>query len=302
LHGKRLPCLYYRLDGRGITFKGVRVRIVAILMMVAAASVLGQSVLLLSEICVRPSAGEFMEVYNPGSTSVPLDDYYLTDLYGDVTKVDEFYPYIVCGAISSQLNTDFLVSFPPGATVAPGEAVTVAMDGSGFLGEYGFAPDFDLAGSGTGTSMEIPANGFVGSNAGLTNGAETVTLFYWDGISDLVLDSDYAQWGTDQTRRVFKNGISLDGPDAGSTPSGYLDETPPGEQESVSPSAHDNGQSYQRIDFNEGYEILSGGNGIDGHDETSENLSVTWTTDTVGPGGVQTPLSRSTWAEIKAVF
>jgi hypothetical protein len=277
-------------------------RFVYPLVLLAVTAGFGQSVLLLSEICVRPSAAEFIEIYNFGSTTVPLDDYYLTDLYGDVTKVDEFYPYIVCGAISSQLNTDFLVSFPPGATVAPGEAVTVAMDGDGFLGAYGSAPDYDLIGSGTGTSMEIPANGFVGSNAGLTNGAETVTLFYWDGISDLVLDSDYAQWGTDQTRRVFKNGISLDGPDAGSTPSGYLDETPPDQQDSISPDAHPDGESYQRIDFNEGSEILSGGNGIDGHDETSENLSVTWTTANVGPGSAQTPLSRSTWAEIKAVF
>ena len=302
MHGKWLFYLYYRLNGTGTAFKGVRVRIVAMLMMLAAASVFGQSVLLLSEICVRPSAGEFMEVYNPGSTTVPLDDYYLTDLYGDVTKVDEFYPYIVCGAISSQLNTDFLVSFPPGTTIGPGEVVTVAIDGSGFLGAYAFAPDFDLTGSGTGTAMEVPANGFVGSNAGLTNGAETVMLFYWDGSSDLVLDSDYAQWGTDQTRRIFKNGISLDGPDSGTTPSDYLDETPPDLQDSISPDAHPTGESYQRVDFTEGAEVLTGGNGINGHDETSENLSVTWTTTTVGPGGVQTPLSRSTWAEIKAVF
>lgn len=277
-------------------------RIVIICLLLTVAAGFSQSILLLSEVCVRPSASEFIEVFNPNGSAVSLSNYYLCDLYGDNTNVEQFYPNLVTGTISPQLNSDFLVKFPAGASIPAGGVIVIAMDGTGFSGEYGFAPDFDITGSGTGTAMEVPSNGFVGNNAGLNNGAEVVTLFYWDGNTDLVQDADYVQWGIDGTRRVVKSGISLDGPDAGTTPSYYLDDTSPGSQNTISPDAHLNGESYQRIDYSEGAEVKTGGNGIDGHDETSEDLSNTWTTDTAAPGEVETALGRSTWAGIKTAF
>lgn len=276
-------------------------RLLLTCLFLAAAIGYSQSELLLSEICVRPTEAEFIEVYNPNGITVSLSNYYLSDLYGDNTKVEQFYPYLVAGAISPQLNTDFLVKFPAGASIPAGGVIVIAMDGTGFEGVYGFAPDYDIQGSGTGTVMDVPANGFSGSNAGLNNGAEVVMLLYWDGNSDLFLDADYAQWGTDGTRRIVKNGISLDGPDSGTTPSSYLDDTDPISQDYISPDAHLSGESYQRLDYTEGAEVKTGGNGINGHDETSEDMSNTWTTDTAGPG-FQTPLGRSTWAGIKAAF
>ena len=36
--------------------------------------------LLLTEICVTPTAGEFIEIFNPTGAPVPLDDYYITDI------------------------------------------------------------------------------------------------------------------------------------------------------------------------------------------------------------------------------
>jgi hypothetical protein len=277
-------------------------KIVIICALLTAMVGYSQSTLLLSEICVRPTEAEFIEVYNPNGSAVSLSDYYLCDLYGDNTKIEQFYPYMVTGTITPQLNGDFLVKFPAGASIPAGGTIVIAMDGAAFYGEYGFAPDYDVKGSGTGMAMEIPSNGFAGSNAGLNNGAEVAMLFYWDGSSDLVLDADYVQWGIDGTRRIWKTGISLDGPDAGTTPSVYLDDTEPYDQDTISPDAHLNGESYQRIDFTEGTEVKTGGNGIGGHDETSENLSVTWTTATAGPGEVETALDRSTWAGIKTAF
>ncbi|HLU66743.1 MAG TPA: hypothetical protein VKZ63_10730, partial [Kofleriaceae bacterium] len=53
------------------------------------------------------------------------------------------------------------------------------------------------------------------------------------------------------------------------------------------------GGSYQRIRLEEGHELAAGGNGVSGHDETSENTRATWEQD-VGtvptPGEVPVPL------------
>ena len=40
----------------------------------------------------------------------------------------------------------------------------------------------------------------------------------------------------------------------------------------------------QRTDMTEGNEVKTGGNGISGHDETSEDVSATWTVQAYTPG------------------
>jgi hypothetical protein len=257
--------------------------------------------LLLSEVCVTPDEAEFIEVYNPGAVSVDLSDYYICDLYGASAAVTAFYPQLVAGPVAA--NADgFCAMFPAGSSIAPGDAITIAMNGTAFQTRFSSPPDFELLDTGSGTMMAIPANGFIGSAPGLADGSGIVMLFHWTDGSDRVQDVDYALWGNDATRRVVKTGISLDGPDSDTAPSPYSTDTAAASQMSIAVSTHPSGSSWQRVDFDEGSEVFTGGNGITGHNETSENLNSTWTAATCSPGYISTGLERNTWAEIKSLY
>ena len=132
--------------------------------------------------------------------------------------------------------------------------------------------------------------GSVNSQGGLSNGGEVVVLLSWDGTSDLVVDHDYVVWG-DKAEAIDKSGVAIDGPDSGTDTSTYLNDTPIAVQEIVGDgaSAHADGDSWQRADLLEGSETETGGNGVSGHDETSENLSETWG-ETAGTPGAATTL------------
>ncbi len=76
-----------------------------------------------------------------------------------------------------------------------------------------------------------------------------------------------------------KTGVQVDGPDADTTPSVYVADTPAAQQVSVS------GTIVQRIDFTEGSETPTGGNGVTGNNELSENVNVTFVTATTATPG-----------------
>ena len=99
-------------------------------------------------------------------------------------------------------------------------------------------------------------------NAKLDNVAETLILFKWDGSSATVQDVDYVLWGSN-AYAIDKNGVA-----------GYAADTPVGSQDYM--PIHLDEQKLIRVSETEGTETTSGGNGITGHDETSENLSTTW--------------------------
>jgi hypothetical protein len=275
-------------------------KLVCVALMTAAAAS-AQGIPLISEVCVTPTEGEFVEIFNPTGASISLDNIYLCDLYGTSATVAYFYPQIVAGPLTSSSN-DFLVRFPAGSTLPAGGVITVAVSGSAFQTLYGEAPDYELLNTGVGTQMTTPPGGYIHSAAGLTNGDEVVVLFFWDGSTDRAYDLDYALWGDDTTRRVEKTGISLDGPDGDTVPSAYMTDVASASQDPISLAAHAGGLSYQRIDFTEGSEVLTGGNGLTGHDETSENMSDTWLVATVTPGTIYTSLSRTTWGQIKSLW
>ena len=100
------------------------------------------------------------------------------------------------------------------------------------------------------------------------------------------------QWGAGGAYQFCKTGVCEDGPDADTATTCYKPDTATGAQQ-LFPTQLAVGDSYHRLDGNEGTERKTGGNGTLGHDETSENLTVTWGMAAASPsrvgGGVALP-------------
>ncbi|UCH63119.1 MAG: T9SS type A sorting domain-containing protein [Fidelibacterota bacterium] len=241
----------------------------------------GQSKLLLTEIVVTPTVGEYIEIYNPGSEVVNLTNYYISDV--SVSQGTYYYHTVETGignpAGGGGASSDFNAKFPDGATILSGEFQTIALNGSdNFFNEFGVLPTYELY-EDAGSPDVIPDmaeadTGSINNQGDLSDSDEVLILFYWDGDSDLVIDVDYLIWGASINEQVDKTGIKLDGPDEGSDSTLYQSDTPAAEQKyATAPAA---GFSAQRVGFGEGLQVSDGGNGIDGADETSENMDSTW--------------------------
>lgn len=254
-----------------------------------------QDHVVISEILVTPTDGEFIEIYNPTSSTVDLSNYYITDAtFADDTV---FYYLIVTGDGGGGDFWDFNARFPEGAQIAPSEFQTIAIPGdSTFFDEYGVLPTYELFEDSTAFANDVPnmreaaegsiASPFNSSRAsGLTNSGEVVILYYWDGVSDLVKDVDYAVWG-DKEEAVDKTGVRIDSnTDADTDSSDYQPDTPIASQSVIATGAHAFGMSWQRSDPNlEVGETTTGGNGITGQDETSEDLGAAFTQAEPTPG------------------
>ncbi|GAA4816211.1 hypothetical protein GCM10011365_00950 [Marinicella pacifica] len=239
--------------------------------------------LLISEIAITPTEGEFIEIHNKGGNVIDLTDVYLTDATypgGGGT----YYYQLVSGGGGGGGFADFYARFPAGASIAPGAYQTIALNGAvDFNNLYGVDPTYEIANTNAVPDMlEARIGSIDGLSSGLSGGGEVVVLLHWDGQSDLMQDLDYVLWG-DKNEAVSKTGISIDGPDADGTPTSYLDDTDITSQAVVSASSHASGMSWQRSDMNEGNETKTGGNGISGHDETSEDTNNTFFEDTPTP-------------------
>jgi len=242
--------------------------------------------LLLTEICVQGSPNEFIEIYNPTDETVELDNYYLTDaVYNDqgYWRLPEGNP--AQNTIGGGDYNDFHAKFPDGSSIEPGQALTITVAGAEAFSEaWGVEPDFEVYEEGSPDAIPDLSPVFPGSNEpngegdlpSLTNGAEIVVLYYWDGITPLVTDIDMFMWGSSTSARVDKTGYST-----------YLPDTPIDEQDQFM-TAHNFGETFLRLDPSEGSEVQFGGNGSAGDDETSENISTTWQTGVGTPGVYET--------------
>jgi hypothetical protein len=250
----------------------------------------GPAKLLFTEVCTTPTPGEFVEIYNPNPFAVPLADYYLTDAIH--APASEYYWRIAEGnpsavTIGGGAFNDFHSRFPTGATIAAGDTITVALMGSDAFETFHLVScDYELFEDGSSDDIPNMAEVFPGSigdpdptyglltNESATAG-EPIILYYWDGTTDLVTDIDILLWGGGTSYLFSKNGVSVDGPDADTTPTPYEPETPVG---SIVPLllSHAAHESYTRIDGSEGTQRLTGGNGVVGRDELSENWAGTF--------------------------
>lgn len=250
--------------------------------------------LLITEIRVTPSQGEFIEIHNPGGTSVPLDDIYISDAtYANNSVYYYKTPTGDRALFGGGANNDFTARFPVGASIAGGAYVTVALSGSAnFNSTYGKLPDYELfedgdvntitdvpdmreAASGSihkGTATVVSGYSYV-NGAGFTNGGEMVVLYSWDqNAASPVKDLDYVIWGN-TTYGVSKNGVA-----------GYNSETLLASQKFITPT-HAATASWQRATLVETSEVATGGNGVDRHDEMSEDLDQSFVESVPTPGG-----------------
>jgi hypothetical protein len=216
-----------------------------------------------SEIVLTPSEGEYVEITNPTVNDIDMSDYYLTDAT-DIGS-GKVYHKLPSGAdYWSGSGSDFVCRFPSGYSVPAGGSIKVSLrDNDSYVSTYGESADLSLNdnlldavdGSSTKGNAAAPK---------LSNTSETLVLFYWDGTSSTVKDVDYLLWG-DNSFAVDKSGVS-----------GYQSDTSVPAQSYM--SVHTTNEKLIRAEStSEGTETQTGGNGITGHDETSEPLSETWT-------------------------
>ena len=228
--------------------------------------------LIFKRVCIAPNEAEMIEIYNPTSVDINLNapgngSYFLTD--GTDPTQSEYYYNIVTSqsaAWSGNITTDFFISFPENLIIGAGESLSIGMhDANTFQNYYNYSPETTLADIEPALyySMQNPPfdNGGLGFNV-LGDDSEVLILFYWDEASSIVEDVDYFLWGN-ATYAVDK-----------SAESGYLGDTPIAQQNFI-PAANPN-YSYFRNSNEESGESQSGGNGITGHDETSEIFEISW--------------------------
>lgn len=229
--------------------------------------------ILLSELVFGPAG--YVEIFNPGVESVALGNYYLTD--ANAPGAGKFYYNIVAGTNAGGGSaSDFHARFPPNASIAAGEYQTVALSGSQEF-PLGELPTYELFEDGPADSipdMIEALPGLINNQGGLRKAGESLILYYWDGLGDLVIDIDYVVWG-DREGAVDKSGASVDGPDANTASTPYQDDVPLGLQEAVFVPA--SAAIIFRLDFDEGNQTNAvSGNGIGNRDETSEDFTQTW--------------------------
>ena len=246
----------------------------------------GADHLLLSEIRTM-GLDEFIEIVNPTASAVSLNDYYLTDIPG----YWQLPGHVAGNTVLSSGPADFMVKFPTGASIAPGEVIVVAVNGPDYATSFG-TPDYTIVSSTAGatpmTASPVP-NGF---SVTLTNDGEVVILFAWDGARDRVADVDIVIAGNaPDPGNMIGAKSAVDGPDGDTTTTAYAAEAM--SIQDMQSDCDDVGgvkRTYKRRAAEDGMEVNSGGNGITGHDETSEQLRTTWDSN-ASPGGytVATP-------------
>ncbi|MBL8625327.1 MAG: lamin tail domain-containing protein [Myxococcales bacterium] len=219
--------------------------------------------LLLSEVVLTPTGGEFVEIVNPTAAAVDLSNFYVSD-------TSQYFRLPAGVAAVAADATDFVARFPAGASIPAHGVVTVALDtAANFTTTYpGVTPTYSVSSA----TMTVLTTG----TATLTNAGEPIVLFFWDGASDKVTDVDIMIAGSPSAANLLanKSGVAIDGPDADSATGAYATDANTLPTQSAPGAA----KSTKRIALESTLvETQAGtGNGVAGHDETSEQLGTTW--------------------------
>jgi len=222
--------------------------------------------LFINEIAVGGIPAEFIEIRNPGSNPVDLSHYYLSDnsSYYGIAAGDPWNPP------ANDPGTDFLIGFPPGTAIAAGGLLTIEF-GTDFETSWNTCPDFTVragvtCGGNSIPQMVAPTNGGLGDSPGymLSGGGEMAMLFCWTP-GYLVHDVDYVHWDADSDPNTHVDKTNV---------TGYQPDTSMANQ--VNATIPDNWESMGRCDDDEDSETTTGGNGLLGHDETSEDWNTSF--------------------------
>lgn len=253
---------------------------------------------------------EFIEIFNPSPNDVQLDNYHLTDFTAAVNTSGYFWlPANGTNfgpAGGNNTSTEFSVRFPGNVTMTPGDFVIVAVNGDGYVAQFG-TPTLggNLVGAfalvpgsttlapmmtwdGTSAANTVPVfntNATASTATDLADAGEGIILFRYNGGNpdDLVVDIDMVYWGSGQTQD--KNGVAVDGGDTDVVASTYNADTATGTQDGHRAVAANTPNSLQRSDYSESTEDhASSGNGAGGHDETSEDWGSAFSAGTPTPG------------------
>jgi len=220
--------------------------------------------LVFNRITVKPNQAEMISIYNPTSQSVDLSDYYITDSASGSGGY-----YNLPSGVNYYNNSifDFIVGFPNSLSIESQDSLIIGMsDTQSFADYYGYNPDLILSDM-RDLINDAPVAGVastIGGAAELGDSSEMLMLFKMVG-NDNVMDVDYFIWGNaGSSTAINKTGVGSYLPD-----NSFELQTP-------YPS-HNDGQTFVRLSSSsEGNEVSSGGNGITGNNETSEDFLNTW--------------------------
>ena len=219
--------------------------------------------IIFTQITTTPNEAEVIAIHNPTDEAISLSDYYLSD----AESVGKYYYNLPTGNdYWSENDSDFIVRFPD-IYIDSGQTLMISLeDASSFNSYYSFNPDLTL----TDDMLDaVDGQSTIGPSPNLSDNYESLILFYWDGSSPIVQDVDYFVWGFAQA-----------GIDKSEVP-GYLNDTPFNIQANNILEAHVEEDSYVRKSTTENGESGPSsnnitGNGITGHDETSEIFNQSW--------------------------
>jgi len=226
--------------------------------------------IIFSRITTTPNDAEMVAIYNPTNNTINLSNYYLSDAgayYYNLPLNDNYW---------SEANSSFIARFPD-IDIEPNQTFSIGLhDAISFNNHYSRDPDFSLQED----MLSVSNDNTIGLSDNILNdNAECIILFYWDGSSSIIQDVDYFVWGFAQAG-VDKTDIS-----------GYYDDTSSDIQNQSILSGPEmgviqEGDSYIRKSNTENgecdgvwpYDCPDSpiGNGITGHDETSEIFIDSW--------------------------
>ena len=236
--------------------------------------------IIFNKIVISPSEAELVSIYNPTQDAIDLSDYYLSD--AEYSPVNANYYNLSTGSnYWSGFNSDFIAKFPEDTIIDSEETIIVALDAeenfNDYYGDYYsnlrvFYLQSDMLDA-------LDGEDTIGSSANLSDNYEPLILFKWDGNSNpLIEDIDYFYWGDteDPIPALSFYGIDKTGHLT------YKDDTPFNIQAQNILDAHQFGEAYVRISNIEDGEKNPIdnpgfiGNGLTGHDETSEVFKDSW--------------------------